>query len=207
MLKLHFIWVEKSSVNKLSIISKFNKKRSSKVKKLWNKSIKYIECLLILDISVMTLKRIETTPGRWTEPVAWQYSVCRRLSWGRRVSILDRSSRWWQSYCFQKPPIDWRPMHLLTCSELTTGSWEITKWDKRIKYILNLFFKTIWQNQIICISTVRKKPTMKGSVLTIERFAHHGLPVFISVYHHGFLPNSEDFCRWISSLWSAGSCS
>ena len=22
-----------------------------------------------------------------------------------------------------------------------------------------------------------------------------GLPVLLSVYHHGFLPNSEDFCR------------
>ena len=26
-----------------------------------------------------------------------------------------------------------------------------------------------------------------------------GLPVFISVYHHGFLPNSEDFCRFVQS--------
>ena len=24
-----------------------------------------------------------------------------------------------------------------------------------------------------------------------------GLPVFISVYHHGFLPNSEEFCRFV----------
>ena len=24
-----------------------------------------------------------------------------------------------------------------------------------------------------------------------------GLPVFISVYHHGFLPNSEAFCRFV----------
>ena len=27
-----------------------------------------------------------------------------------------------------------------------------------------------------------------------------GLPVFISVYHHGFLPNSEAFCRSVPPL-------